>query len=273
MDIISWEKYIMTNMVTILSSLILALIGLIFARYLRTKLIKIFSKTKKNQAVKLFITNTIYMLVLVISGIMVLGKLGVPTASLITIVGTSSLAIGLAMKDFLSNIAAGMMLVFQRPFEIGDLVECSGTLGVVHNIDLFNVKIKTPSNEIVVIPNGKLAKEKITNKAFKGIRRLEITIAVSYESSIDNAKELLGSLLQKEQRALTEPAPIIGVSNLLDSGVELSMRVWVKRDDYIPLRYYLLENILVIFKENNISIPFNQLDISLKSPNIFSQIK
>lgn len=267
MDFLQLEKYLVSHAFSMLSALFVALLGFYLARRIRNKLLKAFSKSNKHQTLKLFLTNALYALVLLIAGIMILGKLGIPTATLVTILGTSSLAVGLALKDFLSNIAAGIMLVFQRPFEVGDLIECQGSLGTVQTIDLFNTHIKTPNNEIVVIPNGKLIKEKITNKAFGGVRRLELVVPISYDSPIEKTKNLLYDIIKNDHRSLTTPTPIVGVSNLADSGIEIAVKVWTMRPDYNSLKYNLLETILNEFQKHRIQIPFNQLDIYLKNNN------
>ena len=147
-------------------------------------------------------------------------------------------------------------------------MECQGALGTVHSIDLFNTSIKTPNNEIVIIPNGKLIKEKIVNKAFGGIRRLELMVPISYDSSIEKAKNIIYDVIQNDHRGLLTPAPIVGVGNLGDSGIEITIKVWTHRSDYNNLKYNLLEAIKIEFDRNNINIPFNQLDIFVKNAEI-----
>lgn len=264
MDISSWESYLLSNITSIAYSIILAILGLIFARFIRNKLLKFFSHGTKNQTLKLFFTNSIYTVVLVIVAIIVLGKLGVPTASLVTILGASSLAVALALKDFLSNIAAGVVLVLQRPFVIGDLVELSGTLGTVENIDLFNVKLKTPCNQVVYIPNGKLTKDKIVNKAYQGRRRLELLIDISYDADLKKAKDLIYSLIEQDPRVLKTPSPLVAVCELAESSVRLSVRIWVNRNDFNYIKFSLLENIKLLFDDQGISIPFSQMVVHLK---------
>lgn len=266
MDIVAWEKYLFANLTTIIGSVLVAVCALWLARFIRNKLLSLFSNSKRNQTLKLFLTNSAYTVILVIAGITILAKLGVPTASLITILGTSSLAIGLALKDSLSNIAAGVILVFQKPFEYGDLVEISGTLGVVEHIDLFNVKIKTSSNEIVVIPNGMLIQDKIINKAYNGKRRLEIITSIAYDADLKKAKALLYDMVSTDKRVLQDPAPWVVVSKLADSGVELSIRIWIKKDHYLDVQYDLLEKIKLTFDEQGIQIPYPQMEIFLKKP-------
>jgi small conductance mechanosensitive channel len=178
--------------------------------------------------------------------------------------GASSLAIGLALKDFLSNIAAGVILVFQKPFEYGDLVEISGTLGVVEYIDLFNVKIKTSSNEIVVIPNGMLIQGKIINKAYRGKRRLEIIASIAYDSDLIKAKTLLHDIVLQVDKILKDPAPSVVVSRLAESSVDLSIKMWLKKEHYLEVQGEVLEKIKLIFDKNDIQIPYPQMELSVK---------
>ena len=264
MDIVAWEKYLFANLTTIVGSVLVAVCALWLARFIRNKLLNLFLHSKRNQALKLFLTNCVYTLVLVIAGITILGKLGVPTASVVTLLGASSLAIGLALKDFLSNIAAGVILVFQKPFEYGDLVEISGTLGVVEYIDLFNVKIKTSSNEIVVIPNGMLIQGKIINKAYRGKRRLEIIASIAYDSDLIKAKTLLNDIVLQVDKILKDPAPSVAVSRLAESSVDLSIKMWLKKEHYLEVQGEVLEKIKLIFDKNDIQIPYPQMELSVK---------
>lgn len=262
MDVISWPQYLRTHVITISTALLLAILGFWLARVIRNHLLNYFSKSKRNQTLILFLINALYSLVLVVAAIMVLGRLGVPTASLITILGTSSLAIGLALKDFLANIAAGVILVFQRPFDVGDLVDISGTFGTVTAIDLFHVSIKTPSNELVIIPNGKLIKEKMINKAFHGTRRIECKVLIDYQADLNLAKSIIQSLCRDDKRIHQDPKPLVAVCDLADSGVMLTVRVWVYRSDYNPVLFSLLENIKLQFDAYDIKIPYPHFELT-----------
>lgn len=264
-DLDYWQDYLINHGTSILMSLLLAGLGFWLAKTIRQKLLKIFSKSARNQAVKMFLVNMVYGLVLVVSAIIVLAKLGVPTASLITILGTSSLAIGLAMKDFLANIAAGAIIVFQKPFELGDLVEVSGTLGTVEHIDLFSVRLKTPSHEAIIIPNGTLIKEKIINKAYQGKRRIEMIASVGYDTDLGQAKKIISDLIDQDQRVLSDPKPIVAVKELADSAVNLVAWMWVQSTDYIYVKFDLIEKMKIAFDTAGIKVPFPQREVWLKN--------
>lgn len=229
----------------------------------RNKALFITANKKKKQAVITFCINLVFGFSLFILLIPVLHEFGVPTTSLVTILGTSTLAIGLALKDFLGNIAAGIMLILQRPFEIGDWVELSGKLGMVERIDLFSVKMKTAENEVVYFPNGKLITDKIINKTALGKRRLECLIDVSYDSDLKLAKQILLELVKADSRVLQEPAPLVAVHNLGNHGVELTVRVWVKSSDMLYVKFDLLEQVKLTFDEKGIIIPFPQMNVAL----------
>jgi small conductance mechanosensitive channel len=155
------------------------------------------------------------------------------------------------------------MLVFQRPFEIGDLVEISGKVGRVDKVDLFSVRIKTAANETVYIPNGKLITDKIINKAHKGKRRLEILIGIDYDSDLKKAKHTIYQIIEQHSRILSDPAPLVAVNNLGDSEVELTVRVWTQSKDYGSVRFDLLENIKTSFDDNGIIMPYPQMNVWL----------
>lgn len=258
-----WQVYFVNHGISILVSLTVAILGFWVAKTVRGKLIMLF-KGGRNQAVKMFLVNMIYGLMLIILTIIVLGKLGVPTASLITILGTSSLAIGLAMKDFLANIAAGAIIVFQKPFDLGDLIEVSGTVGTVEHMDLFTIRLKTPNHEAVTIPNSLLIKEKIIKKAYQGNRRIELNVGIGYDSNIKDAKDIISALTDQDQRILSDPKPIIAVSELGDSAVNLVIRVWVQSTDYAYVRFDLLERIKNAFDAAGVKIPYPQREVLIK---------
>lgn len=267
-DLHYWQVYLVNHGTSIFTSILLAGVGFWLAKTIRQKLLKYFSKSARNQAVKMFLVNMIYGLVLVVSAIIVLGKLGVPTASLITILGTSSLAIGLAMKDFLANIAAGAIIVFQKPFELGDLVEVGGTLGTVEHIDLFTVRLKTPSHEAIIIPNGTLIKEKIINKAYQGKRRIEMIASVGYDTDLSQAKKIISDLIDKDQRVLSDPKPIVAVKELGDSAVNLVAWMWVQSTDYVYVKFDLIEQMKNAFDTAGIKVPFPQREVWVKNEKI-----
>lgn len=219
----------------------------------------------KSSGVIGFGVNFVFGAGLFVLAIPVLTEFGVPTTSLITILGTSSLAIGLALKNFLSNIAAGMMLLFQKPFDIGDVIESCGTTGVVDKVDLFSIRIKTFSNELVYIPNGKLAADKIINKNTKQKRRVEVKIGISYNAHVKVAKDLLLGLLKSDPRIMQKPEPTVNVGAFEDSALVLQIQYWVAGKEMSSTKFDFLESTKLAFEQHNIDIPYPQLDVWMKS--------
>lgn len=250
----------------VMGSALMAGVGIWVARWGRQRLYSLFAKSKNNQALKLFLINAAYVAVLIIVGIAVLAHLGIPTAPLITILGTSSLAVGFALKDFLANAAAGIALVFQRPFDIGDTVELCGVLGTVESMNLFHVTLKTPSHESVMLANGKLIQEKVVNKAFEGVRRIEWQVTVAYSASLKEAKRLISEIIEKDKRVLKDPAFVVLVDQLGENGVKLVARAWVQQEDFMVVQTDILEQVKLSFEKHRIQIPCSQMDVLLKQP-------
>jgi small conductance mechanosensitive channel len=159
------------------------------------------------------------------------------------------------------------MLILFRPFRLGDFVEAGGVTGTVHGITMFNTILNTPDNQRVIIPNGIITSNVITNVTANDTRRVDLVIGISYSDDIAKAKEIVSDLLQKEKRVLPDPAPVIAVSELADSSLNLVVRPWVKTGEYWTVRFDLTEEIKNGFDEAGISIPFPQQDVHLFNEN------
>ncbi len=210
-----------------------------------------------------FAENVIYYSLIVVVIIAALGQLGINTTSFLTIVGAAGLAIGLALKDSLSNFAAGVMLILFRPFRVGDYVEAGGVNGTVKGITLFNTVLHTPDNQVIIVPNGMITSNVITNVTANDTRRVDLVIGISYEDEITKAKEILSGLINADKKILADPAPQIAVSELADSSVNLVVRPWVKSEDYWSVYFDLNENIKITFDKEGISIPYPQQDVHI----------
>jgi small conductance mechanosensitive channel len=171
------------------------------------------------------------------------GALGVPMGSFLTIVGAAGLAIGLALKDSLSNFSSGVMLVFFRPFKVGDQIEAAGTGGVVESIGIFNTVLKTGDNRVINVPNSLVYAGTITNYNAESTRRIDMTVAIGYDADIPQAKSVIAAIIGAESRVLAQPAPEVGVQDVLPNAVTLAVRVWVRSGDYGGVRSDLLERI------------------------------
>lgn len=259
-----YNEYIVTYLLRIVGALLILGIGTLIAYTVR-RILNQGIKLKNHAIPKAFLTNLLFAAIVLITFIMSLSKLGVPTATLITVLGAGSLAIGLSLKDFLANIAAGFMIIFLRPFKVGDSIIVNGTLGTIININLFMTQLKSPSNECVFIPNTNIMGNSIVNQSYYRIRRLDIEIGVGYDTDLKKAKLLLEKLLFDFEFVAKDEAPIIGVTNLADSSIVILVRFWVLTQDYTIATHQFLEAVTQKFTEENINLPFPQLDIHIKN--------
>jgi len=191
----------------------------------------------------------------------VLNQFGVETASLIALLGTIGLAIGLALQGTLSNIASGVMLLLLRPFNVGDTVDIAGTGGVVDEIGLFVIEMHTFDNIAITIPNSKVWGSKIENYTRNALRRVDLDFGISYEDDIDKAMDIVREILDADERVLPEPETLIAVGSLGDSAVVLRVRPWTSTEHVWPLRYDLIKKVKQRFDQENITFPFPQREL------------
>lgn len=189
--------------------------------------------------------------------------IGISTASFITIIGAAGLAVGLALQGSLANFAGGVLILIFKPFAVGDLIEAQGHLGVVKEVQIFNTILTTPNNKKIIIPNGALSNGSITNFSTEGKLRVDLTVGIDYGADIKKAKEIILKLLDADPQILKEPAPLVAVSELADSSVNLVVRPWCKTQDYWNVYYNTIEKIKEAMDANGIPIPFPQRDVHI----------
>lgn len=206
------------------------------------------------------ISNAILMLFIAIAA---LDQLGVDTTSLVALIAAAGLAIGLSLQDSLKNFASGVMLITFRPFKAGDFVEAGGTSGTIENISIFSTTMRTGDNREIIIPNGAIYGDSITNYSARDTRRIDMVFGIGYGDDIRKAKEIMQDILDADERILKEPAAKIAIAELADSSVNFNVRPWVKSGDYWNVRSDLLEGIKLAFDENGISIPYPQMDLHI----------
>jgi small conductance mechanosensitive channel len=205
-----------------------------------------------------FFGSLIYIVLIVMVVLTAVAALGVPTTNFLAIIGAAGLAVGLALKDSLSNFSSGVMLVFFRPFQVGDSINAAGISGVVDSIGMFSTVVKTPDNAVITLPNSLVYGGPITNFTAESTRRVDVVVAIGYEDSIRDAKKLLRELVLADKRFLQTPAPEIVVNDLGPNGVNLAVRAWVATADQ-PARGDLLENIKNSFEEQGLTIPYPRM--------------
>ncbi|MCG8532504.1 MAG: mechanosensitive ion channel [Desulfovibrionales bacterium] len=190
-------------------------------------------------------------------------KLGINIASLIAVFGAAALAIGLAVKDNLSNFSSGMLLVFFRPFTAGDYVELEGVAGTVQATNLFSTILHTVDNKKIVIPNRIVMDSIITNVTGNATRRIDLAVGIGYADDVALAKQVIMQLLVENERLLKIPEPLVAVESLGDSSVNLTVRAWVPTGQYLSTKFMLLEDIKQVLDTHGISIPFPQMDVHM----------
>ncbi len=213
-----------------------------------------------------FLKNIIYYALLATVIVAAAGQLGINTASFLTIIGAAGLAVGLALKDSLANFASGVLLILFRPFKVNDFVQIAGVSGTVQEITIFNTILHTPDNQQLIVPNGKIHNDTITNVNANPTRRVDLVIGISYDDDIKAAHRLLEDIVAADERILAEPKTTIAVSELAESSVNFVVRPWVKTADYWNVYFHLLETIKLRFDEAGISIPYPQQDVHLHQP-------
>ena len=240
----------------------LAKVLLIFLKYILAKAeIRGMDASARPLVYSLF-SYAIYVVTL----LLVLHIVGVNTAGLVAMVGAASLAIGLALKDTLSNIASGLLLMFLRPFKAGDYIECGQVKGRIKGIGLFSTTLVSLDGLYISSPNSSLWGNPIVNFSKNATRRLEISVGIGYEDSTDVALNVLRDMVGNDKRFLKDPAPQFFVAALSDSSVKVSFRAWVKNSDYFDLLWMCTDEVKQRFGAAGISIPFPQQTVHLQNP-------
>ena len=256
---------------TVGKNILIAILILFVASKLLKWVIKLignsFKKTKMDPMVAKFVLSLIKFILYFVVAITVISVLGIPTTSLIAALGTVGLTIGLALQGSLSNFAGGVLILLFKPFKIGDYIkeDVHGNEGTVVGIDLFYTKVLTVDNKTIVVPNGSLANTSLTNYTAQEKRRVDITVGISYDSDIKLAKDIIQQVPDGQDKILKDEGTSVYVDSLGDSSIVIGTRAWVKTEDYWTVRWALLEEYKAALDENGISIPYNQLEVTVKS--------
>lgn len=205
-------------------------------------------------------SNIVLYIVLVITVAMVLG---VPATSFITILASCGVAVGLALQGSLSNFAGGLMILFFKPFKVGDYIEASGESGTVKEISVVYTVLLTPDNKCITIPNGSLTNSVIENYSSEKTRRVDFTFTADYSCDIEKVKKVISDIIENHPLALKDPAPFVRLSAHSDNALTYTARVWVKSADYWDIYFDVTESVKVAFDKNDIKIPYNQLDVHI----------
>lgn len=236
-----------------------------------TRIIKIVRKMVKKsllrgnaeQGVIQFLDSFIKATLYIILVLFIASGFGVDAASVVALLGSAGVAIGLAIQGSLSNLAGGVLILLLKPFKVGDYIkeDTNGNEGTVEEIQLFYTRLATPENKIIILPNGNLANSSLTNVTFAPDRRLDIKVGISYKADIRKAKDVLMEVLKKDAFIVKEKEQIVYVDELADSSVILGIRCWFKNEDYWEGKWRITENVKYALDENAIEIPYPQMDV------------
>lgn len=247
----------------VLLALVVLFIGLRIIKIAERALNKGMEKANTDASLRKFLSSLLSVLLKVILIISVASMIGIATTSFVAILGAAGLAVGLALQGSLANFAGGVLILFFKPFKVGDFIETQGHLGVVHSIQIFNTILKTPDNKTIIIPNGQVSSGSITNFSAEDKRRVDMVFGIGYQDDIAKAKKILTSLIGEDKRILKEPEPLVVVSELGDSSVNFTVRVWANSGDYWGIFFDMQEKVKLTFDKEGISIPFPQRDVHL----------
>lgn len=254
----------------VLAALAIYFVGAWVIRKLKAILKNTFDRRGTDPAIASFVQSIASILLTIMLIIVTVGTLGIDTSSIAALLTGGGLAIGLALNGTVQNFAGGLMILIFKPFKAGDYIEAQGHAGTVTEVNITSTKLATTDNRIIIIPNGILSNDVINNYSSRQMRRLDISIGVEYGSSADQTKELLNEILKDDERVLTTatgaPAdPFVALSALNESSVEFIIRIWVKSEDYWPLKFDLNEKIYKELPAHGIMFPFPQLDVNIKN--------
>ena len=239
---------------------------------LAKKIVNIMSRTLEKRNVDATVRSFLdTFLEVVLKGIVIyvfLDQVGIKTTGIAALLASAGVAIGLALQGSLSNFAGGVIILLIRPFNVGDYIEGSGHSGTIERIGMFYTHMTTVDNKLILVPNGNLANGSIVNYSAKELRRVDLTFGVGYEQDVLKVKRVLSNIVDAHELILKDPEPFIALSAHGDSAVNFVVRVWVNNSDYLKVHFDLLEAVKVKFDEEEISIPYPQMDLHIKNNEI-----
>lgn len=260
-----WTPGLLTLAYRLAMAALIIIIGMRVATMLRRFLKKTFERMNMDLSLSKFLISLANALAYAIIIFMALEKIGIPSASIIALLGSATLAIGLSLQGSLANFAGGILILIMRPFTIHDYIICAGVEGTVENIGLVYTTLMTVDNRKIIIPNGSLSNDVITNVTAQEKRRVDISVGIGYTSDIKKAKELLERIYREHPLVIQSLDITVFVDQLADSAVILGARGWAATGDYWTVKWEITEQVKEAFDEAGIEIPFNQLDVNLKS--------
>lgn len=257
---------LLSFLVQVVIAVLVLLIGSRIIKFLLKLIKKSLDRSRVEAGVVTFLCSLVKYSLYFVLAMIILAQFGVTTSSVVAVLGSAGLTLGLALQGSLSNFAGGVLILLLKPFVVGDYIVdgATGQEGTVSAITIFYTKLLTIDNRMIMIPNGTLSNSSITNVSHMEKRRIDLVIGVSYEANLAKTKQVLAEVVHNEARVIAGEPVDIYVSELADSSVQMGVRAWVKNEDYWPTRWKLIEDIKNALDENGIPIPYPQLDVKIK---------
>lgn len=262
------SQFLQTNLLKIAIILVALKISGMLKKYVDKMLKSIMEKAKMDKSVSSFLLSAFSILYYVVLTYVLIGFLGIDVSSISAFLGAAGIVLGFAFKETLGNICGGLIILTFKPFRVGHMIEYKNYIGEVKSIEIFYTRIKTPQNELVIIPNGMITSNELRNMTKEKVKRLDLKIGVSYKSDILKVKKVLREIIDEEIKGqdkliLRSPEPTIGVLALAESAIIFCVYVYTKSENYFTLQLRMNERIKIKFDENNIEIPYPQVDVHI----------
>lgn len=257
-----WQSFI-DYIPTLLAAIIIYIVGCIINKIALKLLGKGLEKSRLDKTVHGFLNSLVKIVLFGLVIIIVLTVLGIPMTSIITVIGSAGIAIGLSLQSSLSNVAGGVIVLMGKIFKVGDYVKINGDEGTVEEISILCTKMITADNKTVYIPNGTVSNAVVTNYTQEKTRRVELVFGISYDNDSKKAISVINGVLAENSKVLSNPAPFVHISAFSASSVDITVRAWVNSADYWDVYFKLLEEIKDAFDKNDIVIPYNQIDVHM----------
>lgn len=247
----------------LLLALVVLIVGWILIKFLMRFLEKTFETKKVDVSLRPFLLSLIKVTLLVMLGISIASMLGAQMTSFIAILGSAGLAVGLALQGSLSNFAGGVLILLLKPYKVGDYIDAAGYSGTVEEIQMFYTILITPDNKKIIVPNSNMSNSGTVNYSAKPTRRVDLVFGVGYDDDISKVKSLLQEIADKDPLVLYEPEPMIVLGQHDASSVNFYYRVWCNAEDYWTIYFDTMEKVKILFDQNDIGIPYPQMDVHL----------
>ncbi|MFT6715423.1 MAG: small conductance mechanosensitive channel [Saprospiraceae bacterium] len=257
-------ELIITYGTNLIGAIVVLAIGLWVIKLITKGVGVVLDKKEVDPSITSFIKSFLNIALKAMLFISVLTKIGVEMTSFVALIGAAGLAIGMALSGTLQNFAGGVMILLFKPFKVGDFIDAQGHKGTVSEIKIFNTILKTPDNQVIIIPNGGLSTSSMVNITTEKTRRVEWNFGIAYGDSYHAAKELLLKLIKADHRVLSDPEPFIALSELGDNAINIVVRVWVQKENFGGVLFGMNEKVYVEFPKAGLSFPYPQMDVHIQ---------